>query len=88
MNDYFEVFVNSYEEINQWSHEQNYNLAFNHDPFSIYGSHNLSLNVSDPTDYRLELRMDDSHFFSSFKIIDFSTEVYEFLAKVDIHRTI
>ena len=70
VEDYFKVFTNSYVETNEWGHDYNYNLVYLYEPLEVYASQNLSVNVSNPDDVRLEFRMDDAYFYSPFKILD------------------
>ena len=70
VNDYFQVYVNSYIETNTWSHDQNYNLRYDYDPLNVYEVQNLSLNLSDPGETRLELRLDGAFNYNPFEIID------------------
>ena len=70
VNDYFQVYVNSYIETNTWSHDQNYNLKYDYDPLNVYEAKNLSLNLSDPNETRLELRLDNAYHYNPFQIID------------------
>ena len=70
VNEFFEVYVNSYVETNTWSHDQNYNLRYDYEPLNVYGAQNLSLNLSDPSEPKLELRLFDAFNYNPFYIID------------------
>ncbi|MDA9973256.1 hypothetical protein N9E51_00190 [Alphaproteobacteria bacterium] len=70
VNDYFQVYVNSYIETNKWSHDQNYNIRYDYEPLNVYDTQSLSLNLSDPNEPRLELRLDNAFNYNPFKIID------------------
>ena len=95
VEDYFNVFTNSYVETNEWGHDHNYNLAYWYEPLEVYASHNLSVNVSNPDDVRLEFRMDDAYLYSPIKILDQLdaditnsldfTEASNNIFKIDLH---
>jgi hypothetical protein len=67
----FNVFTNSYVETNEWGHDYNYNLNYDYNPSQVYANQNLSVNISNPDDVKLEFRMDNAYqTYESFKILD------------------